>query len=310
MSNFIFDELTGIPTILATNRAKREDQTGAVGKKSDAAVPSCPFCKGNESSTTPATYQDADEWNVRVFPNKFPLVNDHEIIVHSPDHEKDISDLSHEQNVRIVRAYLNRANYYMSGGQEVMVFNNRGGRAGASILHPHSQIVALPGFPGIIEMEKNRALRYLNEKNSCYWCDMIKDGLKKTNLVYESKHFALLVPQASRWSYEMILIPKTHRPNFEYMDEVEINDFARILKSALYAYDVLFQKPDRNFWIHNQRYEPFHWHVGFIAHIKVIGGLELGAGIWVSDRATPQDAAKTLSEHVKKCYESETLSLA
>ena len=313
MSKFIFDELTGIPTILATNRAKRVDQTGAAGNKPEPSKDDkpqvCFFCRGNENLTPEAVYQDSDECYVRVFPNKFPLVDCHEIVVHSPDHDKDIPDFNHEQNVKIVRAFLNRTNYYTSQGKEVMIFNNRGGKAGASILHPHSQIVALPGFPGIIEMEKNKALRYVNEKNSCYWCDTVKDGLMQTNLVYESKHFALLVPEASRWSYEMILIPKNHRPNFEYMDEVEINDFARIMKSALYAYDVLFDRPDRNFWIHNQRYEPYHWHVGFIAHIKVMGGLELGAGIWVSDKAAPEDAAKTLSVHVKECYENETLSL-
>lgn len=314
MSKFIFDELTGTPTLLATNRVGRTDQTGAVGKKPAQGgadvLKKCFFCRGSEDLTPESVYQDADEWNVRVFPNKFPLVDCHEIVVHSPEHDKDISDLPHEQNVRIIRAFLNRANYYTSQGKEVLVFNNRGGKAGASILHPHSQVVALPGFPGIIEMEKNKALRYLNEKNSCYWCDMLNDGVKQSNLVYESKHFILLVPEASRWSYEMILIPKNHRPNFEYMNEVEINDFARIMKAALYAYDALFDKPDRNFWIHNQRYEPYHWHVGFIAHIKVLGGLELGAGIWVSDRATPEEAAKTLSEHVKKCYEGETLSLS
>jgi UDPglucose--hexose-1-phosphate uridylyltransferase len=308
MGTFIFDELTGIPTVLATNRIKRTDQTGAVNKTEDSdpnRPKPCLFCKGNESLTPPAVYQDADDWHIRVFPNKFPIVDYHEIIVHSPEHDKDLTDLPEEQNVRYVRALLNRVNYYTSQGLEVMVFNNRGGKAGASILHPHSQIVALAGFPGIIEMEKNHALRYYNEHHSCYWCDTWKSELViKERVVYESKHFVLVVPKASRWSYEMILVPKSHKPNFEYINEVEINDFARILKSALYAYDKLFSRPDRNFWIHTQRYDPFHWHVGFIPHIKVFGGLELGAGIWVSDRVTPEDAAKQLSEVVKPFFET------
>jgi len=137
MPKFIFDELTGTPTILATNRAKRVDQTGAAGNKSepfkDSKPQVCFFCRGNESLTPEAVYQDSDEWNVRVFPNKFPLADAHEIVVHSPDHDKDIPDFSHEQNVKIVRAFLNRTNYYTSQGKEVMVFNNRGGKAGASI---------------------------------------------------------------------------------------------------------------------------------------------------------------------------------
>jgi len=119
----------------------------------------------------------------------------------------------------------------------------------------------------------------------------------------------LIVPKASRWSYEMVLFPKKHNPNFEYMNEVEINDVSRILKAALSAYDQLFNRPDRNFWVHTQRYDPFHWQVGFIPHIKVFGGLELGAGIWVSDKATPEDAAATLGEVVKRVYDEEKTSL-
>ena len=306
MSQFIFDELTGTPTILATQRAKRADQTGAVSgaAKKPEIKNVCYFCNGNEGMTPQATYQDADDWNVRVFKNKFPIVDDHEIIVHSPEHDKDLTELPQEQNVRYVRAILNRVHDYTSRGYEVMVFNNRGGKAGASILHPHSQIIALSGFPGIIELEKHEALRYYNEHHSCYWCDMIKaESVIGERVVYESKHFLCVVPKASRWSYEMILVPKSHKPNFEFVDEMEINDFARILKASLYAYDELFNRPDRNFWIHTQRYDPYHWHVGFIPHIKVVGGLELGAGIWVSDKASPEDASKQLGEKVKIMYE-------
>ncbi len=312
MSQFIFDELTGIPTILATDRAKRADQTGAAsGKPHQAEKPKvCFFCKGNESFTPSPSYQDADDWQVRVFPNKYPIIGEHEIIVHSPDHDKDIEDLPHEQNVKIIRAMLARMPYYTSQNKEVLIFNNRGGRAGASLTHPHSQIIGLKGFPGIIEHERNSALKYYNEHSTCYWCDFYKKELQDNKrVVFESKHFVLIVPSASRWSYEMILIPKEHRPNFEYIPEVEINDFARILKAALSAYNELFERPDRNFWIHTQRFDPFHWHMGLIPQLKVLGGLELGAGIWVSDRSTPEDAAQKLSEPTRKCYENETTSI-
>src|SRR3990172_706377 len=307
MPTFLFDELTGMPTILATNRAKRADQTGATGtviSTSQTPVNVDRFAKGNESLTPPTVYQDAEDWNVRVFRNKYPLVEDHEIIVHSPYQDKDIEDLPQVQNVRILRAFLNRVTYYNSQDKEVMIFNNRGGRAGASIVHPHSQIVALKGFPGILEKEKESALKYWNEHNSCFWCDLAKKEVEAgTQIVYESSHFVLMVPDACRWSYEMIMIPKEHKPNFGFMNEMEIGDFAIVLQAALRAYDELFDRPDRNFWIHTMRYEPYHWHVGFLPHIKVLGGLELGAGIWVSDKATPEDAARQLGEKVKYCCE-------
>ena len=139
MRRFIFDELTGIPTILATSRAKRVDRTGVVtGKTKETKEATredkekvCFFCKGNEHLTPPTVYQDQENWNVRVFANKYPLAENHEIVVHSPDHDADITGFSHEQNVRIIRAFLNRVNFYTSDDFEVMIFNNRGGKAGA-----------------------------------------------------------------------------------------------------------------------------------------------------------------------------------
>jgi UDPglucose--hexose-1-phosphate uridylyltransferase len=307
MTKIIFDELTKIPTVLATKRAKRVDQTGATKgdtkeeKKDQPAQKTDFFAKGNEHMTPSAVYQDQEDWNVRVFPNKFPILEEHEVIVHSPDGSLDLSELPHEQNVRYIRALLNRVEYYTNEDKEVFIFNNRGGKAGASITHPHSQLVALKGFPGIIETEREEALRYYNENNSCYWCDMLAEELSDgSRVVYETSHFVVLVPVASRWSYEMMLMPKRHLPNFQYINEMEINDLADVLKHALLGYDRLFDKPDRNFWIHTQRYEPYHWHMGFIPHIKVFGGLELGAGIWVSDKATPEDAAKQLGQAISE----------
>ena len=92
---------------------------------------------------------------------------------------------------------------------------------------------------------------------------------------------------------------KNHKPNFGFIDEQEIHDLAVVLRGLLRAYDALFDRPDRNFWIHTMQYEPYHWHMGFLPHIKVFGALELGSGIWVSDKATPEDAAAQLREKMQ-----------
>src|SRR3989344_2564585 len=300
MGKFIFDPLTGDPTILSTQRAARPQQTDGVALVESIAKDVDFFAKGNEHLTPPTTFQDADDWNVRCFANKYPLVDDHEIIVHSPDPVKDIEDLECEQNEKIIRAFLNRVSYYGSQGKEIIIFNNKGGRAGASLKHPHSQIVAAMGFPGEVEKEKSAALHYYNENNSCFWCDEAKMAVTEgTRVVHESSHFVIYVPRACRWSYEVTLVSKNHKPNFGFIDEMEIHDLAVVLKAVLKAYDVLFNLPDRNFWIHSMQYEPYHWHMGFLPHIKVFGALELGAGIWVSDKATPQDAASQLKEKVQ-----------
>jgi UDPglucose--hexose-1-phosphate uridylyltransferase len=313
-SKFIFNPHSGVPTIMAANRAKRPDQTGVVAKKKEEVSSIAGeakkekvdfFAKGNEHMTPPTLYQDQDDWNVRAFKNKFPLIDDHEVIVHSPDPIKDLEEFSCAQVERVIKAYLNRTDYYGSQGKEVIIFNNRGGKAGASLSHPHSQIVAAQGFPGIVEKEKREALKYFNAHNHCMWCDELKKVLKqKERVVYESTHFVAFVPKACRWSYEMRIIPKNHKPNFGFIDEEEIQDLAMVLKAVLSAYDALFDRPDRNFWIHTVRYEPYHWHIGLMAHLKVLGALELGAGIWVSSKATPADAASQLREFVVPVCES------
>lgn len=296
MGKLIFDPLTGDPTILATNRVKRVDQTGVVKTSSKKEKDNVDrFAKGNESLTPPTVYQDCEDWNVRVFSNKYPLLDDHEIIVHSPYIDKDIEDLPNEHNEKIIRAFLNRVAYYASQDKEVIIFNNRGGRAGASIVHPHSQLVASKGFPGVLEKEKAEALRYYNETGVSFWENEIKEELEyKERVVIDSAHFLLYVPRASRWSYEMRLVPKKQRADFGKIEEPEIIDLAKVLKQALTAYNVLFDRPDRNFWIHTSMHEPFHWHIGFLAHIKVFGALEIGCGIWVSDKASSEDAAQQL----------------
>lgn len=306
MGTFIFNKHSGIPTISATNRSKRPDQTGVVSKEKKVEKKVDIFAKGNEEKTPQTLYQDQEDWNVRVFKNKYPLIEDHEIIVHSPDAGKDIEDFTCEQTERLIKAYLNRVDYYGSQGKEVIIFNNRGGKAGASIEHPHSQLVADEGFPGILEKEKREALKYYNEYNTCIWCDDIKKALEeKDRIVYESEHFVVLVPEACRWSYEMRILPKEHKPNFGFINEEEIKDLASVLKGAHSAYTKLFDDPDRNSWIHTMRYEPFHWHIGMMCHHKVLGSLELGCDIWVSDKAEPKDAASELRELVEASCEVE-----
>ncbi len=298
MSNFVYDDLTGIPTILAASRADRPDQTGAEKKVKASSRKKENvdfFAKGNENLTPPAVYLDQEDWNVRVFPNKFPFMETHEIIVHSPYLKKDLEDLPIEQNARYLRAVLNRVEYYTQQGKEVFLFNNRGARAGASLAHPHSQLVAAKGFAGNIELEKDGALHYFNSHNSCYWCDMLKAEKELgSRVVFESTHFMLLAPKASRWGYETKLFPKKHTPNISLIEEYEIMDLAALLKAVLTAYDRLLDRPERNFWLHSQIYEPYHWFFTFMPRISVMAGLELGAGIWVNGRIAPEDAAREL----------------
>lgn len=311
---FVYDALTNSPTLLVPARSKRKDETGAVsGKPSVSSNNICVFCKGQEHLTPPTLYEDAPDWNVRVFKNKFALVEDHEVVVHSPFDDKDFQNLPVEHGVKIIQAYISRIKHHNAQNKDVFLFNNKGAKAGASIKHPHTQLVALEIFPGTLQKERESVELYHSAHNSCYWCDLIKleteEQTDKQRVIHESPYFVTLVPIASRWSFEMLLVPKVHKNNFADLSEAEITDLALVLKSAISAYDRLFGDPDRNFWVHTLRFEKFHWHLGLIPQIKTLGGMELGAGIWVSDKATPEDAAALLREPMNQVYNEEIFSL-
>ena len=307
MGKFIFDDLTGIPTILAVERSARPDVTGTEKRKGEKPADKKKavdfFAKGNENLTPAAVYQDQDDWNIRVFPNKYPLMDHHEIIIHSPQPKKDLEDLPLEQTVRYIRAILSRVDFYTSQGLEVFVFNNRGAKAGASLPHPHSQLVADPGFGGFLETEKDGALHYYNTNNSCYWCDAIRAEKERgARVVFESDYYILLAPKASRWGYETKLYPKKHTPNISLIDEHEIVDLAKVLRATLKSYDELLDNPERNYWINTQRYEPYHWHITFMPRLNVLAGIELGTGIWVNSRIAPEDVPSALGALIWQTY--------
>ena len=113
----------------------------------------CPFCPGNEIDTPPEVYRIGDGeankpgWKIRVIPNLFPITDVHEVVIHSPDHNKNIEDLSHPEVEEILKTYINRFNFLKTKGK-VFIFCNQSLSSGASLIHPHSQITVVPnGIP-------------------------------------------------------------------------------------------------------------------------------------------------------------------
>src|SRR3989344_8554471 len=143
MAKFVPDIKTQRWIVISPVRSDRPDE------HRDGESKECPFCCGNESMTPPEVlrigqgYQNCLGWTIRVVPNLFPITDIHEVIIHSPDDEKNIGSLPLEQVSRIVTAYRDRYRAHQNDGQ-VMIFCNQGLHAGASLRHPHSQLVVVP----------------------------------------------------------------------------------------------------------------------------------------------------------------------
>ena len=304
MSEFRQNPISKDWTIVSIGRKERPV---SVGPKS--ASGRCPFCVGNEDLAPTEVYRlpvGSAKWKTRVIPNKYPITDFHEVIIHSPDHEKDINELSLEQVKLVLRTYKDRYNFYKNQRHDfyVHIYNNAGKEAGASIRHPHSQLVVLNQIPEEVAEEIKGAKDFFERKRVCPYCDLLKKEIgSKEGVVLESDFFLVLAPFESEWPYEITMFPKKHQPDFGRTSNEELLDLASVLQQTLKAYNKVLSSPDRNFWIHSLPIrvdEPeaqyYHWHLDLIPRIKTLGGLELGAGIMVDDRVGPEEAARELRE--------------
>lgn len=329
--------------IIATGRAKRPSQFKKEKKKEKIPSPkNCPFCqkkvleaqkpvfiylskKKIKGSWEKPLEKIPDDWQVISIPNKYPAlvpwgklieekkgiyqkiegVGFHEVVIFK-DHYKQIADLNEDQIFRIIDSYKERfldlKKYPFV--KYVAIFTNWGKEAGASIYHPHSQIIGMP----IIDPDLNRSLkgsaRFYRKYKKCVHCQMIKESLKeKERIIFENKNFVVLVPFASTVAFETRIYPKKHQSYFEKISSSEIKDLSEALKIALLALKKGLQDPSYNFFIHSapcdgKKRDHYHWHLEIYPKTSIWAGFELCTGIQIST-IRPEDAAKYLRKVLK-----------
>lgn len=269
MARYVPDIKTQRWVIMSPGRIARPTQD-------DKTPPLCPFCNGNESQTPPEIYRigngEANKpgWLVRVVPNKFPITDLHEVIIHSPDNEKDIPDLPLAHVAKILSVYRDRYRAHDSDGQ-VLIFCNHGLAAGASLGHPHSQLVVLP--------------RQIN-----------LDALTRepvANIIHDNKYFVTYCPDFSQWPFEVWIAPKNSSGKFGEIVDAELSDLAQILQSALVRIRKM-QIHDTDAFVYNYYiYHGDNWYLRIIPRFIHRAGFELGTGLNVNI-IDPTEAAKLL----------------
>lgn len=301
------DQFTGEWVIVAGERKKRGSDLGLKG--AGGKFTGCPFDEGNEAQTPPEVLRigrgapNGPGWEVRVTPNKFPILPAHEVIIHSPSHDKDLADLPLEQVERVAQAYVSRSRSYNDKGFPYL-FNNHGSEAGASLKHPHSQLIVFDRIPKAVEEELAGAEEYYHKNHRCPYCDLVERNGSGERFVWENSGFLVVVPFASSWPYELWVLPKIHRANFADVEDAEILALAEVLKLTTGVFKKEFDDPSYNYWIHSlpknfaegERPIFYHWHLEFAPRMKKLGGVELGAEVMVYDQETPEAAAVKLRQ--------------
>ena len=291
----------------------------------------CPFCYGNEGLTPPEIYvvrptgsaPNSSGWQLRVVSNKFPAlkiegdlerrgigvfdlcngVGAHEVIVETPDHHRQMTDLTQAELEAVIRAFKVRS-LDLRGDRRLkytLIFKNFGLSAGASLEHTHSQLIALPIVPKRVQEELRGAERYFEFRDRCPYCDMLSQELQEDErVICENRSFVAFCPFMSSFPFEMWILPKEHRADFAQISPEAITDFSRLLKETLVRMRSALTDPSYNFIIHTAPIEvrerdEYHWHLELIPKLTKVAGFEWGTGFYINP-TPPELAAKVLRE--------------
>jgi UDPglucose--hexose-1-phosphate uridylyltransferase len=313
--------------IIATERAKRPEElaTHRVAEPLPAFVETCPFCPGNENKTPPEVMrspaQSAEPWAVRVIPNKFAALSSelqparslqhlrrrvdgfgfHEVIIDTPDHSGCMALLPDAHVASILSVYRERYKALSLDRRvtHITIFKNHGADAGASLQHPHSQLIATPVIPSQVRHRLFEALRHYDDVGECMFCHMVEREVEdQTRIVLKGEHFVAMEVFASATPFATHIFPLRHMASFGDISDIEIADLARVLRTLLAKLHIGLENPDLNFTIRSGPPEyagarHFHWYVSVIPRLTRVAGFELGSGMFINT-VLPEAAAEFL----------------
>ncbi len=331
------DPLTGRWVIISTERSKRPDQFAPLEAAAAQVPTSCPFCEGHEEATAPEIFAlrpkgsapNTPGWQVRVIPSLNPVlriegslerrphgiydwvsgIGAHEIIVETPQHKAEFSELSHEA----MEQALTTAKERMVDLERdprfryILFFKNSGPAAGeGKYRHSRSQLIALPVNPSRLKDELDGCLRYFETKERCIFCDLVRqESSSRERLVDENGGFVAITPFASRFPFELWILPTRHCADFVQLDSTGTRELAQLLKKVLGKLSGLLKDPSYNMILHTAPLrraragywrtidQDFHWHLEIVPRLTRVAGFEWGSGFYINP-TPPEEAARFL----------------
>lgn len=281
----------------------------------------CPFCPGNEgmlpSITTELVMSGESRWQIRVVPNRYPALEPdkkktqkiegiyltmgnygfHEVIIESPCHNTDIIDMSIEEIELIIGSYCRRYLELIVKDEikMILIFRNHGVQAGTSLVHPHSQLIALVFIPEYIQNIQYGAKNYYDENKSCMFCEMVRfEGEVKKRIVLENRSFLCFVPFAAEVPFEVWIVPKRHSSSLMSISGAEKTDLAAALKDILTRIHARLNDPDYNFILYSFENDLgggayLHWYIQIRPRLTITGGFEIGSGTFINPSLPEMD---------------------
>ena len=325
------DPVIGRWVIISTERALRPHDYKVEEEKKETDLSKCPFEPGNEKMTPPeimayrkpGTKKDEKGWWVRVVPNKYPAlriegelnkrgvgmydmmngIGAHEVVIETPNHFEEMHKMPEKQIEEVLWAWRDRMLDLRRDKRfkYILIFKNKGSQAGASLEHPHSQIIALPIVPVRVKEELHGSKLYYDYKDRCVFCDILNQELgERERLVEENGEFVSFVPFAPRFPFEIWILPKKHSCDYTEITRAGVSSLSRVLKRTLQRLTLALNDPPYNLIIHTSPTDElnlpyYHWHIEIMPRITKVAGFEWGTGFYINP-TKPEDAAMYLRE--------------
>ncbi|OGN09793.1 MAG: galactose-1-phosphate uridylyltransferase [Candidatus Yanofskybacteria bacterium RIFCSPHIGHO2_02_FULL_39_10] len=326
LNEFRKDLVSGEWVLFATGRAHsfRKHDPDPYQPKEE-----CPFegleNPGQKNQYIIGNYPEPNDWSATIIKNKFSAVRsdictpekafgpfktidavgDHEVIVYR-DHDKSIYDFSLLDFSNVIKVYKKRFTELATREQcnkYILIFHNQGKGAGASIYHPHSQIITTPILPPDVFRSLNGSYEYYKKHKKMVYSELLEWEEKEgTRIVYENEHFLVFCPYVSKYPYELRIFGKESHAHFNQMPDNMNESLADAYYTALQKLKIALDKPPFNMFIHTaptqnefgvHSHEFYSWHIEIIPHLKIDAGFELGTGIEVNI-VDPNESAEVL----------------
>lgn len=248
---------------------------------------------------------DSEKAEVKESPFLARAIGHHEVLIESPNHDEHPGEARISQLTHVINAYLDRlkalsAKTYV---RYVSIFRNHGREAGASLSHAHTQIIAAPFVPAILEEELGACRKRWKENEECAFCEILRKERDGQRFIWENKSFLVFAPWASVHPLEFWIAPKRHQPTLMDISDDEVEDLAKVFRLSFGGLKSLLNDPPYNFGFHlspGMEYrESYHWHLEVYPKLAIWAGFEKSSGMYINT-VQPEDAAADLKEAVLK----------
>lgn len=260
---------------------------------------------------------------VRVLPNRYPAFQGdapfvvehrgpvfteapasgiHEVLVLSPDHERTFASLPDDQLSLVMAAIRDRVEEHQGtpGLRYSQVIVNHGRQAGASVSHPHGQLLGIPFVPRELADEQAGFARFAG---GCLLCAAAASEERVGYRVLEAtEDFVTFAPFWSGTPYEMLVVPREHGAHLHRAPTSRVVAMGKAVRTSLEALGEHLGDIAYNIVFHSAPYRAtgmYHWHVHVLPNLTTRAGFELGTGVLINV-VSPEKAAEDLRYALEK----------